>query len=237
MFNTDKLFFYYVNSNFSLHDISFSLPRGQIVGLLGGNGAGKTTLIRCIVGLYPLHGGSVKLDGDSGEGIRAKLSYVSGEGAVFGGYSPKEVGEFLAEHYPAFDMKRYLKLIDYFELPQRSVRSMSKGQRTKAELAAGLCKGADYIFMDEPFANKDVFTRKDFLKIMAGSLKENETIVLSTHLVEEVENFIDRALIMHKGKLTADVEMDDLRSRGESLMVLLSEHTGYDETSVASLFA
>lgn len=237
MFNADKVFFYYDNSHFSLYDISFSLPRGQIVGLLGGNGAGKTTLIRCLVGLYRLHGGSVTLDGNSGESIRAKLSYVSGEGAVFGGYSPLEVGKFLAEHYTAFDMERYKKLIGYFELPERPVRSMSRGQRTKAELAAGLCKGVDYIFMDEPFANKDVFTRKDFLKIMAGSLKENETIVLSTHLVEEVENFIDRALIMHKGKLTADVEMDDLRSRGESLMALLSEHTGYDEKGAASLFA
>lgn len=236
MLKADKLFFYYDNGGFSVHDISFSLPRGQIVGLLGVNGAGKTTLIRCLVGLYRLHGGTVTLDGQSGEAIRAKLSYVSGEGAVFGGYSPSQVGLFLAEHYETFDKERYQKLIEYFELPERSVRSMSRGQRTKAELAAGLCKGADYIFMDEPFANKDVFTRKDFLKIMAGSLKEHETIVLSTHLVEEVENFIDRVLVLHKGKLTADVGMDELRSKGGSLLTLLSEHTGYDETSAASLF-
>lgn len=236
MLTAQNIHFYYNNGDFYLHDMSFSLPRGQIVGLLGENGSGKTTLIRCLTGLY-YSDGTVTIDGQSGEGIRAKMSYISGEGAVFGNLTPVQVGEFLAEYYEGFNKSRYSQLLKYFDLPDSPVRYMSKGERAKAELAAGFCKGADYILMDEPFSGKDVFTRRDFLKIMAGSLHENETILLSTHLVEEVELFIDRALILHKGSLVADTDLDELRNSGGSLMTLLRECTGYDDKRAADLFA
>ncbi len=227
---------YHYGIGFSLYDISFSLPRGHIVGLLGANGAGKTTLIRCLTGLLHPHNGTVTLDGQSGEGMRAKLAYVSGEGASIGKFTPAQTGDFLADFYPRFDAKRYAALLKYFDLPERPVRSMSTGERAKAELAAGVSLGADYILMDEPFSGKDVFTRRDFLKIMAGSLRDTETILLSTHLVEEVESFIDRALVLHEGKLAADTDMDDLHQSGGTLLSLLRETTGYDEQRATALF-
>jgi len=207
------------------------------VGLLGENSAGKTTLIRCLTGLIRPGSGMVTLDGQSGEGIRGKLAYVSGEGASFGRFTPAQTGDLLAEFYPRFDRKRFDRLLGYFELPDQPVRSMSTGERAKAELAAGVSIGADYVLMDEPFSGKDVFTRRDFLKIMAGSLRDNETILLSTHLVGEVEHFIDRALVLHKGKLAADADMDDLHQSGGTLPGLLRDATGYDEQRAAELFS
>jgi len=233
---TNISFHYRPDGMFSLHDVSFSLPRGHIVGLLGANGAGKTTLIRCLSGLMLPQSGTVTLDGESGESIRAKLAYVSGEGASIGRFTPAQTGDFLADFYPRFDPKRYSALLKYFELPDQPVRTMSTGERAKAELAAGVSLGADYILMDEPFSGKDVFTRRDFLKIMAGSLRENETILLSTHQVEEIESFIDRVLILHEGKLAADADMDDLHQSGGTLLGLLRETTGYDEQHAAALF-
>jgi ABC-2 type transport system ATP-binding protein len=229
-------YYYHTITGFSMHDVSFSLPRGHIVGLLGANGAGKTTLIRCLAGLLHPESGTVTLDGQSGERIRGNLAYISGEGASFGRFSPGETGEFLSDFYPRFDNKRYETLLKFFKLPEQPIRSMSTGERAKAELAAGVSLGADYILMDEPFSGKDVFTRRDFLKIMAGSLRENETILLSTHLIEEVEYFIDRALVLHEGRLAADMDMDELHQNGGTLLGLLRDATGYDEHRAAELF-
>lgn len=230
--------YYYQNGdNFSLNDVSFSLPRGHILGLLGANGAGKTTLIRCLCGLLHPESGTVTLDGQSGEGIRSKLAYISGKGSCFGGFTPVQTGDFLAEFYPRFDTKRYNSLLEYFELPTRPVQSMSTGERAKAELAAGVSLGVDYILMDEPFTGKDVFTRRDFLRIMAGSLRENETILLSTHQIDEVEHFIDRALVLHHGKLVMDTDMDAIHQQGGSLLNLLHEVTGHNDHRIAELFA
>jgi ABC-2 type transport system ATP-binding protein len=225
------------NERFSLNGVSFTLPRGHIAGLLGANGAGKTTLIRCLAGLLHPASGTVALDGQSGERIRSKLAYISGEGASFGHFTPVQTGEFLAEFYPGFNAERYEALLHYFDLPGQPVCSMSTGERAKAELAAGVSLGADYILMDEPFSGKDVFTRRDFLKIMAGSLRENETILLSTHMVAEIEHFIDRALILHEGKLAADTGMDELHECGGTLLGLLRDATGYDEQRAAALFS
>ena len=237
MLEAKNIGYYYINGGFSLYDVSFSLPRGQIAGLVGANGAGKTTLIRCLTGLLKPENGTVTMDGQSGECIRGRMAYVSGEGASFGSLTPRQTGDFLAQFYMRFDEKRYAKLLEYFELPDQPVRIMSTGERAKAELAAGVSLGADYILMDEPFSGKDVFTRRDFLKIMAGSLHENETILLSTHLVEEIEYFIDRVLVLHKGRLEADVNMDEMHRDGRSLLDLLREVTGFDEKNAALLFA
>lgn len=232
----DISYYYHASERYSLYNMSFSLPRGHIVGLLGANGVGKTTLIRCLTGLLMPTSGTVTLDGQSGERIRGRMAYISGEGASFGAFTPCQTGEFLSEFYPRFDAVRYDKLLSYFELADRPVCRMSTGERAKAELAAGFSLGADYILMDEPFTGKDVFTRRDFLKIMAGSLRDNETILLSTHQVDEIEPLIDRVLIMHEGKLAADMGMDDLYQNGDTLLGLLKKTTGYDEQRAAKLF-
>ncbi len=237
MMKAEKVGYMFRSGHTALYDVSLELPRGQIVGLLGENGAGKTTLMRCLLGLYQPYSGEVTLDGQSGEGIREKCAFISGEGASVGKMTPMQTGDFLAEFYPRFDWVRYKKLLQFFELPDRPIRQMSKGERAKAELAAGVCRGVDYVFMDEPFSGKDLFTRIDLLKIIAGGLKENETIMICTHLVQEVENFIDRAIVLHKGRLVRDVDMDDLKSKGISLTDMMREATGYDERRAAALFA
>jgi len=113
---------------------------------------------------------------------------------------------------------------------------MSRGQKSKVEIAAGFSKGAKYILMDEPFLGNDMFTRHDFLKLMISSLRGEETILISTHLINEIENFVDRIVILQMGRIKADFYMDDMKETGKSLKEVLMETTGYDEEWYKKLF-
>ena len=121
----------------------------------------------------------------------AKISFATCEHSFFPALTPKAHLDFYKEHFPSFNEKRFSGLMEFFELPKsRPLRSFSAGQKNQFEVILALSQGADYILMDEPFAGNDVFNREDFYKVLLGILEPNETIILSTHLLEEVESFI-----------------------------------------------
>ena len=156
----------------ALEDVSFSLPRWEIVGLLGENGAGKTTLLKCLLGLLRFRG-EVTLDGHplAREDL-AKLSFASCEHTFFPSITPQAHRDFYAAHFPAFRHNRYAALMDFFALPDhRPVGKLSTGQQNQFEVILALCQGADYILMDEPFAGSDYFNRMDFYKVLLGILE------------------------------------------------------------------
>ena len=217
---------------------SLVIPDGQVVGLLGENGAGKSTMLRACAGLVTLNSGAVLFDGAPPRQSYDRIAYVTGEGSYFPSMNAKDYEEFLARFFPRFDTRRYEKLLEFFEIdPLQKIQNMSTGQRAKVEVAAGMAKRARYLLMDEPFLGKDLFTRRDFLKLMAGSLHGEETILLATHYVDEVEPFLDRAIVLHKGRVAADVEMDALRASGSTLTETLQTATGYDPQRYRNLFA
>ena len=203
----------------ALKGVSLSLGPGEIVGLFGANGAGKTTLLKCILGLLK-HEGSVTLDGEpvTPENI-ARLSFATCEHSFFPGLTPAAHREFYREHFPTFREKRFDALMDFFALPlHRRARGFSTGQKNQLEVTLALSQGADYILMDEPFAGNDGFNREDFYRLLLGLLEPGETIVLSTHLLEEVQHFISRAVLLDRGAVAGDVTTGALEERGESLM-------------------
>ena len=109
--------------------------------------------------------------------------------------------------------------MDFFELPMgKALRHFSAGQKNQFEVILALSQGADYILMDEPFAGNDVFNREDFYKVLLGILEPNETILLSTHLIEEVSGFIGRAVLIREGHIVGDAAMSDLEEQGQDLM-------------------
>ena len=118
--------------------------------------------------------------------------------------------------------------MDFFELPHhKPLKTFSTGQKNQFEVILGLSQGADYILMDEPFAGNDIFNREDFYKVLLGILEPEETILLSTHLLEEVSAFIGRAILLHKGKVVADQSMLDLEEEGKDLMTFVKEAYRY----------
>ena len=203
----------------ALDNVSLTFPRGEIVGLFGENGAGKTTLMKCILGFLQ-HEGEITLDGApiTRDNIH-KLSFATSEHSFFPNLTPEDHFEFYREHFPNVSEKRFNALMEFFELPmKRKVSSYSVGQKNQFEVIMALCQGADYIIMDEPFAGNDVFNREDFYKVLLGILEPNETVILSTHLIEEVADFIGRAVLIRKGEIVGDVSMLDLEEQGVTLM-------------------
>lgn len=221
-----------------LLDASFTVPDGQIVGVMGANGAGKTTLLRAIAGLLPVTSGTTLLDGKPAQACCERLSYITGDGSYYTCLTVGEYGAFLSDVHSAFDAKRYATFLKFFSLDARDIiASLSTGQRARVELAAGFAKRARFYLMDEPFLGKDIFTRRDFLKLMSGSLHGGETVLISTHAVEEVEHFLDRALILHEGKIAQDIDMEAMRESGQTLVSCMAEVCGYDANRYLSFEA
>jgi len=215
---------YYGNRGLGLYKADIKINTGEIVGILGENGSGKTTMLKTIMGLGELKEGEVLIEGKAPAQMHEKMAFISEEGTYFPNMSPYEYGIFLTDFIPSFDMQKYNKLLKFFDIePYKKIRTFSRGQKTKVEIAAGFSKGAKYILMDEPFLGEDMFTRQDFLKLMVSNIKEDETILISTHLIGEIENLIDRAVILRYGRIIADFYIDDIRSKGETLSSVMAD--------------
>ena len=203
----------------ALDGITLTLPQGEIIGLFGENGAGKSTLMKCILGLIPCSG-SVTLDGEpiSPKNI-ARLSYATTEHSFFPGLSAAGHRDFCREHFDTFNDRRFKALMDFFALPMnKPVRFLSTGQKNQFEVTLALSQGADYILLDEPFSGSDIFNREDFYKVLLGILEPHETVILSTHLIDEVEHFVGRALLLREGKLVGDTTTLALEEQGIGLV-------------------
>ena len=211
----------------ALKGVSLELPRGEIIGLFGENGAGKTTLMKCILNFLPYEG-NITLDGEKITPANiTRISFATCEHSFFPNLTPKAHKEFYADHFPRFSHKRFDALMDFFELPNKPLKSFSTGQKNQFEVILALSQGADYILMDEPFSGNDVFNREDFYKVLLGILEPEETVLLSTHLIEEVAGFIGRAVLINQGEIVGDVYLSDLEEDGQDLMGFIKQTYHY----------
>lgn len=228
----------YGSGKVALKSVNLTLPSGQIVGLFGENGAGKTTMMKSILGFLK-YDGEITLDGEkiTHKNI-ARISFATSEHSFFPALTPEGHKEFYKEHFDTFREKRFNALMEFFELPmRRKVGSFSTGQKNQFEVLLALSQGADYILMDEPFAGNDVFNREDFYKVLLGILEPTETVLLSTHLIEEVADFIGRAVLLHKGEIIGDLSLDEIEESGKSLIEIIKETYRYRADRVGKAIA
>ena len=212
----------------ALQGVDLTIGPGEIVGLFGENGAGKSTLMKCVLGLVR-YDGTITLDGEpvTRKNIE-RFSFATCEHSFFPRLTPQAHREFYAAHFPHFRHKRFETLMDFFQLPpHRPAGKMSTGQQNQLEVILALSQGADYILMDEPFAGNDIFNREDFYKVLLGILEPEETVLLSTHLIEEVERFIGRAVLLQKGRVVGDRTAASLEEEGKTLIQYIKETYGY----------
>lgn len=218
----------------ALDGVNLAIGPGEIVGLFGENGAGKTTLMKCVLGLLRYQG-TITLNGApiTPKNI-ARLSFATCEHSYFPALTAGAHRDFYREHFTRFREKRFTALMDFFQLPMgKAIRGFSTGQKNQFEVILALSQGADYILMDEPFAGNDIFNREDFYKVLLGILEPEETILLSTHLLEEVQHFIGRAVLLHQGQVAGDVTTLELEEQGRSLMDFVKETYQYKADRVS----
>ena len=222
----------------ALQNVNLTIEQGEIIGLFGENGAGKTTLMKCILDLIGYRG-DILLDGEpiTRKNI-GRISFATCEHSFFPNLTASAHADFYREHFPNFREKRFHGLMDFFQLPEnKKLRAFSTGQQNQFEVILALSQGADYILMDEPFAGNDVFNREDFYEVLIGILEPDETILLSTHLIEEVSGFIGRAILIHHGEIVGNAEVSDLEEQGISLMSYIKEIYGYQSNRVSRALA
>lgn len=218
----------------ALQNVNLQIPQGEIIGLFGENGAGKTTLLKSIFSFIS-YKGDILLDGEpiTRKNI-ARMSFATCEHSFFSGLTAEAHRDFYQEHFEHFNDRRFRGLMEFFQLPSnKPIGKLSTGQQNQFEVILALCQGADYIFMDEPFAGNDVFNREDFYKVLLGILEPTETILLSTHLIEEVSGFISRAVLIHEGSIIADVQVDELDEKSITLLDYVKSTYGYRADRVA----
>ena len=212
----------------ALSNCNLQIPRGQIIGLFGSNGAGKTTLMKCIMGFLK-YDGEITLDGEkiSQKNIY-KLSYATGDHSFFPTITADDHKLFYKMQFPLFNEKRYEALMEFFELPTRKkISEFSLGMQNQFEVVLAISQGADFVFMDEPFAGNDVFNREDFYEVLVSVLNKDETVVISTHLIEEIADYIDRAILIRKSEIIDDLSVKEIEASGRSLIEIVKEKYDY----------
>jgi len=204
---------------FTLEDVSFTLPRGYIMGLVGPNGAGKTTLIRAILDLVRLDAGEIRVGGRDhrrdGVDIRSRIGFVHENPRFYDVFTVAGAAAAVAPFYPAWDRAEFGRLAAEFGLPLRQrLRSLSRGQRTRFALAVALAHRAELLLLDEPSSGLDPVFRRELLDRLAGIIEGGETSVLfSTHITADLDRVADYVTFVQGGRLVFSAEQEEIRER------------------------
>ena len=197
-----------------LDDLNLELEKGQIVGLVGPNGAGKSTLLRILAGLEMTYKGNVLIDGENITYKTAEiLSYQPDKFALSEKLSVKEVVKTYKLFFKDFDEDKFYKIFNEFNLPQKAkVKEMSKGMREKMQIALSLSRKAEIFLLDEPISGVDPSARKSIIQTILNNFEEDNLIIVSTHLINQIEPLLDRVLFLSDGKIIINKTVDEIRS-------------------------
>lgn len=198
-------------------DVSFTVEKGEVVGFLGPNGAGKTTTIRQLMGFIKPDTGRVMIDGldcfKECAAIQKKLGYLPGEIAFMEDMEGTAFLHFLADMKQIKDFSVAERLIEYFELdPRGKMKKMSKGMKQKIGLVAAFMQDPDILILDEPTSGLDPLMQNKFVRLIKEAKKQGKTILMSSHMFEEIEHTCDRVVIIKDGTIMALEKIEDMQN-------------------------
>jgi ABC-2 type transport system ATP-binding protein len=203
----------------ALAGLDLRVPRGAIYGFLGRNGAGKTTTVKVLMGMTRPSGGSARVfglrcdqDATSVE-IRRRVGFVNDDKDLYDGMTVDAMIRFTAHFYPLWRPDLATQYLRQFELPpQRPVKALSRGMRTKLALLLSLCRGADLLILDEPTSGLDPAMTEEVLQAIVRHVANDEmTVFFSSHQIAEVDQIADHVAIMDRGRAVVAGALDDLQ--------------------------
>ena len=198
-----------------LNDINFKIPRGKIVGLLGKNGTGKSTLIKLINNLLTPTSGEILINGKN-PGVESKriISYLPERTYLDKGMVVKDVVKFFDTFYDDFDSEKAYKLLNVLELDKdMKLTKMSKGMQEKVQLILVMSRKADLYILDEPLGGVDPATRDYILDTILSNFNEGASVIISTHLIADIERILDEVIFIDKGKIVLTGSADEIRKK------------------------
>lgn len=205
-----------------IFDISFSIKKGEIFGFLGPNGAGKTTTIRHLLGFLYASQGTCSIQGmDCGKqaaDIQKNLGYIPGEIALMNDVTGTQFIRFMAEYRGMHDIRRAEALMKRFELdPKGKIKRMSKGMKQKIGIVTAFMHDPDVLILDEPTSGLDPLMQNTFVDLILEEKKRGKTILMSSHMFEEVEKTCDRVGIIKDGHMVKVSTIEALRSSKQQI--------------------
>ena len=205
----------YDANHVAVNNVSLTLPRGKIVGLLGPNGSGKTTLIKMLTGLLTPTQGSIRIGGQPvGVETKAHVAYLPDRTYLSGNKKVTQILDFFCDFYADFSRERAVGMLQSLGVdPNARMGTLSKGTKEKVQLILVMSRQADLYILDEPIAGVDPAARDYILRTILNNYDPNATVLISTHLIGDVEQVLDEVIFMRYGHLVLYTSVDNIRER------------------------
>lgn len=205
----------YEKKKTALEHLNLTIGRGRIIGLLGPNGSGKTTLIKLISGLLAPTQGEILINGNHpGAVTKAQISYLPDRTYLSSGMKVKDLVAFFADFYEDFRIERAKELLADLRIDEEArLKTLSKGTKEKVQLIMVMSRQAQLYLLDEPIAGVDPAARDYILRTIITNYNENATVLISTHLISDVENILDEVIFIRDGRILFQDTVEAIRER------------------------
>ncbi len=210
----------YDKKKLALDHMNLTIPRGKLIGLLGPNGSGKTTLIKLINGLLVATEGEVLVNGRRpGPESKACVSYLPERTYFQNNMQVSELIDYFSDFYSDFRPERAKQMLSNLNINEKArLKTLSKGTKEKVQLIMVMSRDAQLYILDEPIAGVDPAARDYILKTIITNYNENATVVISTHLISDIEKILDEVIFIREGRVVLHDTVENIREcRGESV--------------------
>ena len=213
-------------ANIALDRINLNIGKGKLIGLLGPNGSGKTTLIKIANGLLAPTGGDILINGiPPGFETKKAVSYLPDKNCLIDYMSVRESIEMFSDFYKDFEAEKAFEMVANLGVnPAQRLKTLSKGNKEKVQLILAMSRNAELYLLDEPIGGVDPATRDYILDSIIKNYSENATVIISTHLIADIEKILDEVIFIKNGSIVLHDEVDCLREReGKSVDEIFRE--------------